>query len=52
MPGVIISVSRQSDGLSYGAVPKALQGLEDKVAISKAGDTNHEGTLYKIHLPE
>lgn len=52
MQGVITSASGQSDGLSYGAVQKALQGLEDKGAISKAGDTNREGTLYKVHLPE
>ena len=50
--GVITSSSGQSDGLSYSAVQKALKGLEDKGAISKAGDTNREGTLYKIHLPE
>jgi len=50
--GVIKSSSGQSDGLSYKAIQKALQGLEDKGALSKAGDTNREGTLYKIHLPE
>jgi hypothetical protein len=52
MQGVVTSSSGQSDGLSYAAVQKALQGLEDKGAISKAGDTNREGTLYKVHLPE
>lgn len=52
MQGVVTSSSGQSDGLSYGAVQKALQGLEDKGALSKAGDTNREGTLYKVHLPE
>ena len=52
MQGVITSSSGQSNGLSYGAVQKALQGLEDKKAISKAGETKREGTLYKIHLPE
>ena len=52
MEGVITSSSGQSIGLSYSAVQKALQGLEDKGAISKAGDTNREGTLYKVHLPE
>lgn len=50
--GVITSSSGQSDGLSYGAVQKALNGLEEKGAISKAGDTTREGTLYKVHLPE
>ena len=52
MKGVITSSSGKSDGLSYGAFQKALQGLEDKGAISKASDTNREGTLYKVHLPE
>lgn len=52
MEGVVTSASGQSKGLSYGAVQKALSGLEEKSVISKAGDTNREGTLYKIHLPE
>ena len=50
--GVITSASGQSEILSYGAVQKALQGLEDKSAIFKAGEPNREGTLYKILLPE
>lgn len=52
MQGVVTSPRGQSVGLCYGAVQKALQGLEDKGAVSKAGDTNREGTLYKVHLPE
>ena len=52
MKGVITSWSGKSDGLCYNAVQKALQGLEEKGGISKAGDTNREGTLYKVHLPE
>jgi len=52
MKGVVTSASGQSEGLSYSAVQKALAGLEEKNAISKAGDTNREGTLYKVHLPE
>jgi DNA-directed RNA polymerase subunit RPC12/RpoP len=50
--GIIQSSSGQSATLSYGAVQKALLGLEEKAVISKAGDTNREGTLYKINLPE
>lgn len=50
--GVITSSSGQSGDLSYSAVQKAIQGLETKGAISKAGETNRDGTLYKIHLPE
>lgn len=52
MSGIIQSSSGQSGDLSYAAVQKALSGLEEKAAISKAGDTNREGTLYKINLPE
>ena len=49
---VVLSASGQSEGLSYKAVQKALAGLEDFGAIRKAGDTNREGTLYKVFLPE
>ncbi len=49
---VLTSSSGQSDGLSYKAVQKALGGLEDKNVIKKAGDTNREGTLYQIYLPD
>jgi hypothetical protein len=52
MRNVISSSSGQADRLSYHAVQKALRGLEDKKVISKAGETNRDGTLYKIHLPE
>jgi hypothetical protein len=49
---VIKSSSGQSEGISYGAVQDALSGLESKGAIKKVGDTNREGTLYQIYLPE
>jgi len=49
---LIQSSSGQSSVLSYGSVQKALSGLENKKAIKKEGDTNREGTLYKIFLPE
>lgn len=52
MQGVITSSSGQSEGLSYSAVQGALQGLDQKGAVTKAGDTTREGTLYKIHLPD
>jgi 5-methylcytosine-specific restriction endonuclease McrA len=44
--------SAQASALSYSAVQDALQGLQSKGVISLAGDTNREGTLYRIHLPE
>ena len=31
---------------------RALQGLEQKAAVVKVGDTTREGTLYKVCLPE
>jgi len=49
---VIKSSSGQSQGLSYDAVQNALKGLEIKSAIKKVGNTNREGTLYQIFLPE
>ncbi len=49
---VITSSSGQSNNLSYGAVQDALTGLENKGVVAKAGDTNREGTLYRIYLPE
>ena len=52
MSGVIKSRSGQSTDLSYSAVQTALAGLESKGAIAKAGDTDREGTLYKVCLPE
>lgn len=42
----------QASSLSYSAVQDALQGLQTKGAISLAGDTNREGTLYRVRLPE
>ena len=50
--GVIQSSSGKTDRLSYGSVKNAIMGLEKKGVISKAGDTNREGTLYRVHLPE
>jgi len=44
--------SVQTSLLSYSAVQDALQGLQAKGAISLAGDTNREATLYRVHLPE
>lgn len=49
---VITSASGKSEGLSYGGVQDALRGLEEKRVIQKSGDTDREGTLYRIFLPE
>lgn len=50
--GVILSRSGQSEDLSYASVQDALAALEKKGALIKAGETNREGTLYKVCLPE
>ncbi len=49
---VIQSSSGQSEGLSYNGVQVALNGLESKGVIKKAGDITRDGTLYQIYLPE
>jgi hypothetical protein len=50
--GVILSRSGQSEALSYGSVQDSLAALEKKGALVKAGETNRDGTLYKVCLPE
>lgn len=42
----------QTSQLGAQAIRKALQRLITQGAISIAGDTNREGTLYRVHLPE
>ena len=49
---VIQSSSGQSESLSYHGVQAALNGLENKGVIKKVGDTNRDGTLYQIFLPD
>ena len=49
---VITSSSGQSKSLSYSSVQEALNSLESKGIIQKAGATNREGTLYRVFLPE
>ena len=44
--------SSQTGGMCDKAIQEALQGLVTKGAIAKVGDTNREGTLYQIRLPE
>ena len=50
--GVILSSSGQSEALSYASVQGALDALEKKGALLRAGETNREGSLYKVCLPE
>ena len=52
--GVVKSMrsGRPTSAMSYGTVQESLSALCEKGAISLAGDTTREGTLYRIHLPE
>ncbi|MDY6918549.1 MAG: HNH endonuclease [Chloroflexota bacterium] len=43
---------QHSDTLSYAVVQKSLIALRDKGVVAEAGDTNRDGTLYRIYLPE
>jgi hypothetical protein len=50
--GVITSSSGKGAELSYSSVQEALASLEEKGVIAKVGETNREGTLYKVNIPE
>lgn len=52
MCAIAKSSSGQSAELSYGAVQKTLNKLKEKEIILMSGDTNREGTLYKIAIPD
>lgn len=52
MQNIIQSHSGQSSKLSYKAVQKSIEGLIEKKAISRHGDTQREGSLYRIFIPE
>lgn len=49
---IIKSSGWQSSSLSYAAVQDALAQLEEKRVIARVGETNREGTLYKVNLLE
>lgn len=44
--------SNRGDGLSYSTVQDALKGLKNNSVINECGDTNGQGTLYKVNLPD
>lgn len=52
MSSIAKSVSGQSDDLSYGVIKRTLDALKEKEAISVVGDTNRDGTLYKVAIPD
>ncbi len=52
MSAIAKSASGQSDELSYGVIKKTIDAMKEKKVLSVAGDTNREGTLYKIAIPD
>lgn len=52
MSSIAKSASGKSDDLSYGVIKRTLDTLKEKEVISVVGDTNREGTLYKIAIPD
>lgn len=46
------TIDKQNSRFGEKTVAENLRSLENIGAIQKAGDTNREGTLYKIFLPE
>lgn len=52
MSAIAKSSSGQSDELSYGVIKKTIDSLKGKEVLSMAGDTNREGSLYKIAIPD
>lgn len=52
MSAIAKSASGKSDDLSYGVIKKTIDAMKDKEVLSVAGDTNRDGTLYKIAIPD
>jgi len=52
MSAIAKSSSDKSDGISYNQIKKTLETLKEKEVVFIAGDTNREGTLYKVAIPD
>lgn len=52
MSAIAKSASGQSDELSYGVLKKTIDALKEKEIVLVVGDTNREGTLYKVAIPD
>jgi len=52
MSSIAKSGSGQSDAISYGQIKKTLEALKEKEVVFITGDTNREGTLYKVAIPD
>lgn len=46
------SGTQQNTSLSTGLINTALKGLQAKSVIERQGDTNNEGTIYRVYIPE
>lgn len=52
MSAIAKSASGQAEELSYGAIKRTIDSLKEKEIIHIAGDTNRDGTLYKVAIPD
>ena len=52
MSTIAKSASGQLAELSYGVIKKTIDALKAKEAVAIVGDTNREGTLYKVAIPD
>lgn len=52
MSTIAKSASGQADELSYGVIQRTINSLKDKEILHVAGDTNRDGTLYKVAIPD
>lgn len=52
MSTIAKSGSGQSDEISYKAIKNVIDSLKKKEVILIVGDTNREGTLYKVSIPD
>ncbi|MGR3221096.1 MAG: HNH endonuclease [Candidatus Anammoxibacter sp.] len=52
MSAIAKSASGKSDELSYGAIKKTIDALKEKEVLVVTGDTNRDGTLYKVSIPD
>ena len=52
MSTIAKSGSGQSNKISYSQIQKTLEALKEKEVIFITGDTNRQGTLYKVAIPD
>lgn len=52
MMAIAKSASGKADELSYGVLKKVIDELKEKEVVLMVGDTNREGTLYKVAIPD